>query len=846
MSRRSEMIVHGVQDNAVYAGSGYSHLQHRRCRAKVCQGRRSHGYLWIRMTVVTVFTIFTPIAVAEEPAGSKWRLVEGPLMTPWANDVSVDGPWSEHPRPLLKRDSWLCLNGLWDYCVQPRGEKPPARYQGQILVPFPIESALSGVMTPLGPNQTLWYHRTFNIPEAWKGKRVLLHFDGADWEAEVWLNGRPLGRHRGGYDSFDFDITDTLRTDGSQDLVVAVWDPTDTSWQMRGKQSLRPGGCSYTACSGLWQTVWLEAVPAAYIEDVHVHTQLAETKGLVNLTIDGRMPPDHSIRLRVQLFDDENGQNCLVSKGMRYEVPPAARRNLVDFYQAKSTWFSLDVDLTVDPARPWSCESPHLYGLLMELEDETTGAVDRVESYVGIREVSIGQDVQGNPILLLNGQPLTLVGALDQGYWPDGIYTAPTDEALVFDIKSAKRLGLNAVRKHVKVEPQRWYYWCDHLGLLVLQDFPSGNAGDPVMDRARSPEAASQWETEAREILRELGNHPSIIMWIVFNEGWGQFDTLRHVRWIKQSDPARLVNEASGFPWHGGGDVVDSHGGTPPRDAQRISITSEDGGWGALALGHSWNDSLAWAYRTYEPTSWRPIPGMQPPLPPLTEEAQDWLTRWVGRLFQSFWQQKGHDGRCGYFYTQLTDVETECNGLLTYDRAMFKVKPDSLRPRVVGLCPLAGEEVVATARQGGGVWRFTTENPPPEWMQSDFDDKSWASAISGFGCKGTPGAIVNTEWTTGQIWLRREFQLSDTIIGQRDRLRLRIHHDEDVVAYLNGVEAFREAGFLTDYDDVEIAPAALATLRAGRNILAVTCQQTEGGQYIDVGLILLPDTSPPE
>jgi hypothetical protein len=786
------------------------------------------------------FLFLARASSAEEPDNEVWTPKKGPLHTPWTEKVSAEQPRCEYPRPLLVRDNWLCLNGLWDYAVQPRDRRPPpSEYAGKILVPFPIESSLSGVMRPLNPSETLWYRRYFQVPEGWQGKRILLHFDAVDWESQVWFNGKLLGTHRGGYDAFEFDITENLRPSGPQELVVGVWDPTDTFWQLRGKQSLRPEGCSYTACSGIWQTVWLEAVPPAYLEEVSHRTELQGGKGRVHLKLAGRMPPDHSVRLQIELRD---GDTPVARTELSHQIPAFVKKNLVDFFQARSTWFSVETVLTVDPAKPWSPDSPKLYDLFLELHDENSQTVDRVRSYVGIREVSIGQSSQGHPVLLLNGQPMMLVGALDQGYWPDGIYTAPTDEALRFDIEVAKQLGLNAVRKHVKVEPPRWYYWCDRLGLLVLQDFPSGGVGDPKTDRACCPEAAAQWETEVRQILRQFGDHPSIIMWIIFNEGWGQFDTLRNVEWVKRLDPTRLVNEASGFPWHGGGDVIDSHGGTPPRDGKRIGITSEDGGWGACPIGHCWNESRAWAYRTYEPETWRPVDGIRPPLPPLTEEARDWLTRWIGRLYQGFWRNKEIDGRCGYFYTQLVDVETECNGLLSYDRALFKVKPEILRTRVIGPWIPSGLEILPTAPRGGTKWRFTTERPSADWPTPDFDDSRWSVGLSGFGRRGTPGAVVRTDWTTGQIWLRGEFGLSREILARREQLRLRIHHDEDVVVYLNGVEAFREAGFLTSYDDVELNPQAVWALRPGRNLIAVTCQQTEGGQYVDVGLVL-PDDS---
>lgn len=780
--------------------------------------------------------VLLPLLSSLSSEGGEWKIPNAPLLTKWSRDVSADNPLPAHPNPQFMREEWISLNGLWDYAVLPKSfENPPAQYEEKILVPFPIESALSGVMSSLQPDQRLWYKRSFFIPNEWRNKRVILHFQAVDWEANVWLNGRLLGVHRGGYDSFSFDITDYLKSENPQELIVAVWDPTDSHWQMRGKQSLHPEGCFYTACSGIWQMVWLEAVPETHIEELKIQTNFSSRKGKIVLEVSGRMPPSHKARLKVRILD---GGKIISTGEAIYEVPAPVRENLVEFLKAMSVWFPLTIKMEINDVKLWSPEEPHLYDLLLELNDEEAKTTDKVRSYFGVREVSKGKDEFGNVVFLLNGKPYYMVGALDQGYWPDGIYTAPTDEALRYDIECAKRLGLNSVRKHVKIEPQRWYYWCDRLGLLVLQDMPSGGQGDCLSDKSISPEAESQWQTEAMSIIYQLRNHPSIVMWINFNEGWGQFDTIKNAKWVKELDSSRLVDEASGFAWHGGGDAIDSHGGHPPKDPQRISITSEDGGWGALAEGHCWNPSRAWAYVTYEPETFKPVAGNNPPLPPLTDKAKEWLTQWIGRFYQRFWQHKNEDGRSGYFYTQLTDVETECNGLLSYDRALFKVGPEKIRDKIRGKIPKIKKFLLPCAQISPISWRYTENPPPADWYKPDFDDSGWSVGKAGSGATGTPGARVGTEWRSSDIWLRREFilpKLSEVEVG---RIRLRIHHDEDVEVYINGALAFKEGGFLTDYDDVEIYKEAISALKEGRNIIAVHCHQTVGGQYIDVGILL--------
>jgi hypothetical protein len=418
-----------------------------------------------------------------------------------------------------------------------------------------------------------------------------------------------------------------------------------------------------------------------------------------------------------------------------------------------------------------------------------------------------------------------MVGPLDQGFWPDGIYTAPTDEALRYDIEITKKLGFNCARKHVKVEPDRWYYWCDKLGLLVWQDMPSGGAGDHRTDKRRSDAAATQFEAELKAMLDSFRNHPSIVMWVVFNEGWGQYDTPRLTEWVKQYDPSRLVNNASGWTDRKCGDVIDMHNypgpGSPKPEETRAAVLGEFGGLGLTVPDHTWAGK-GWGYR-----------GSADPAR---------LTRDYARLLRRLHALRTDAGLCAGIYTQTTDVEMEHNGLLTYDRAI--VKPDLA---IVAAAAARGEAppdpvevtVVATSEREAQTWRYS-EQLADGWFQPGFDDKSWRVGPGGFGTRGTPGSVVRTEWKGKDLWLRRTFTLDK--VGWRD-LQLRLHHDEDAEVYLNGVLACKVEGYTSEYGLFLLGKEALAALKTGANTLAVHVKQTMGGQYIDVGLV---DVVPPK
>jgi hypothetical protein len=478
--------------------------------------------------------------------------------------------------------------------------------------------------------------------------------------------------------------------------------------------------------------------------------------------------------------------------------------------------------LAVKDVKPWTPETPFLYDLTIELKSDGK-VVDEVKSYFGMRKIALGKDEKGIQRLMLNNKPVFQVGTLDQGFWPDGLYTAPTDEALRFDIEAHKKLAFNMLRKHVKVEPERWYYWCDKLGLLVWQDMPSGNcskANNKDKDGvAVSPEVNAQFETELTALVQKHWNHPCIVMWVPFNEAWGQFDTPRIVDLIKKLDPTRLVDNISGWFDRNCGDVIDMHNypgpGSPKPEENRAAVLGEFGGLGLGVDGHTWTNKT-WGYQ-----------GMA--------SAKALTKRYVG-LYRKVWQLRDDPGMCASVYTQITDVETECNGIYTYDRAVLKLDPEMAAAAHKNQFPPAPEykAVVPTSQKEGIAWRFTTEKPAADWFKPEFDAAAWKEAPGGFGTEGTPNAVVRTEWKTADIWLRREFTLDEAKLKEP---QLSIHHDEDAEVYINGVLACKVAGFVAEYQETDMTPDSQAALKPGKNIIAVHCHQTKGGQYIDVGIV---------
>lgn len=738
------------------------------------------------MKVVKPCILLSLLLLVPSVGAAEWKPAAAALMTRWAKEVSPQNALPEYPRPQMVRSQWLNLNGLWQLDLKAdEGDAAPVGKDlpQTILVPFPVESALSGVMQPA---DRVWYRRTFEVPEGWKGNRILLHFGAVDWEATVYVNGKELGTHRGGYDAFSFDITDALTSDPKQELLVKVWDPTDQGDQPRGKQVKNPKGIWYTPTTGIWQTVWLEPASAARIDQLTLAPDVDASCLRVTATGVGATAA-HAIEVVARAGDVEVAKTTgPVGEPVELKIPK-------------------------ESLKLWSPDQPFLYDLTVTL---TAGgkAVDTVASYFGMRKIDLAADAQGRLRMRLNGEFVFQMGPLDQGFWPDGLYTAPTDEALRYDIEVTKQLGFNMTRKHVKIEPARWYYWCDKLGLVVWQDMPSSNN--------KTPESKEQFRRELTRLVEGFGNHPSVIMWVVFNEGWGQHDTERYVELVKQLDPSRLVNNASGWTDMKVGDVIDMHRypgpGAPEPESRRASVLGEFGGLGLGVDGHTWTQK-AWGYR-----------GMA--------SAQELTQRYVS-LMRGVWGLSESAGLCAAVYTQITDVETECNGLLTYDRVLIKVDLPRIAAANRGQIPRL-IEVVPTSQAKGQPWRFTFQKPADGWFQPDYDDSGWKAGPGGFGVKKTPGAVVRTEWKTPEIWLRRSIDLPPV---KPEELSLVVHHDEDVEIYFNGVLAAKAKGYTVDYEELPIRPEALAALRPGKNVLAVYCKQTVGGQYVDAGLMRVAD-----
>ena len=511
---------------------------------------------------------------------AQWKPVGDKIKTPWAEKVDPANVLPEYPRPQMVRSQWVNLNGLWDYAIKPVGAMEPKTMDGKILVPFAVESSLSGVQKGLTEKDELWYRRTFSVPAAWKGSNVLLNFGAVDWKADVFVNDILAGSHTGGFTPFSLDITPYLKAKGEQKLVVRVFDGTDKGYQPRGKQVLNPNGIWYTPVSGIWQTVWIEPVAKSHISGI---------KAIPNLD-------QKNIAVTVA------AENC--TTGDLVEVKILDKGKLV----ASATGLpGSPLRLCIAEPKLWSPDSPFLYDMEVSLR-QGGKTVDKVDSYTAMRKIGTKRDKGGILRMTLNDKPLFHFGPLDQGWWPDGLFTAPTDEALLFDILKTKELGYNMIRKHVKVEPARWYYHCDREGILVWQDMPSGDMGNKWemytynggTDKNRTQESKDNFSKEWKEIMNLCMSSPSVVVWVPFNEAWGQFDTERIVNWTMEYDPSRLVNPASGGNHRPCGHMLDLHNYPGPAmklfDPQRVNVLGEYGGIGLPMEGHLWWNKRNWGY----------------------------------------------------------------------------------------------------------------------------------------------------------------------------------------------------------------------------------------------------------
>ncbi len=581
-------------------------------------------------------------------AFGQWKPVGDKIKTNWAEKIDPNNVLPEYPRPIMERSDWQNLNGLWDYAILPAGKSEPGNFDGKILVPFAVESSLSGVQKTVGEDNELWYKRTFTVPSKWKGKNILLHFGAVDWKAEIYVNDIKIGAHTGGYTPFCFDITPFL-TSGEQKLVVKVWDGTDKGFQPRGKQVHNPNGIWYTPVTGIWQTVWLEPVNNQHIQALKANPDIDRNRLSVNVCTANT---DAADVIEVKIKD---GANVIA--------------------QAKAV-SGQTLEMSIPNAKLWSPESPFLYDMEVSLLSKGK-VVDKINSYCAMRKISSKRDKNGIVRMQLNNKDYFQFGPLDQGWWPDGLYTAPTDEALVYDIQKTKDFGFNMIRKHVKVEPARWYTHCDRMGVLVWQDMPNGDR-TPRWDMytyftgsefKRSAESEANYKKEWKEIMDFCYPYPSVVVWVPFNEAWGQFNTVEIVEWTKAYDPSRLVNPASGGNHFRTGDMLDLHKYPSPElylyDAERVTVLGEYGGIGLPLQGHLWQPDKNWGYVQFKNS----------------KEVTDEYIKYAEQLKTLI-----KVGFSAAVYTQTTDVEGEVNGLITYDRKVIKIEEDRIRKANQEVC----------------------------------------------------------------------------------------------------------------------------------------------------------------
>lgn len=570
-----------------------------------------------------------------------WKPVGGHIQTTWGEQLDPKNPLPEYPRPQMVRPNWKNLNGIWQYAITPVAhDKIPQTMEGAILVPFAVESALSGVGRKVGKDSLLWYITQVEITPAQRKGRVLLHFGAVDWQCTVFINGQQAGIHEGGYDPFNIDITKFLSKNKLQTIAVKVWDPTNDGPQPVGKQMIKAQGIWYTSVTGIWQTVWLETVPEDFIVSTRQNPDIDKGQLSLSVQVNNFLPGD---QLQVNI-----------------EGVPAATAQV----SANSTAFHL---LVKDP-KLWSPDAPYLYDLTVTLLRKGK-VVDHINSYFAMRKISVAKDANGIKRMLLNNKFLFHFGPLDQGWWPDGLYTAPSDEAMRFDIEKTKQLGFNMIRKHVKVEPARWYAHCDKIGMLVWQDMPNGDDGSrweprPGIDglgteMERTPASENIYRKEWSAIRNALHNFPCIVVWVPFNEAWGQFKTNEIAKWTADEDASRLINGASGGNFYGGGDIIDLHNYPEPAmpnpklfGEKQVLVLGEFGGLGLPVNDHVWTPKENWGYQTFTNS----------------EELFNRYDELVKRIPAMI-----TNGLSAAIYTQTTDVENETNGIYTYDRKVLKM-----------------------------------------------------------------------------------------------------------------------------------------------------------------------------
>ncbi len=752
------------------------------------------------------FLLLIVILLMTVQAYAQWEPKISPILTSWGEKLDTASVLHEYPRPQMVRENWTNLNGFWDYALTDSAGQKPEHFDGRILVPFCVESTLSGVTQKVTSKDAIWYQKHLHLDKPVNGQRLLLHFGGVDWHTSLWINGQKIGEHMGAYDPFYFDITDALNFNDHQVITLKVWDPTNEGVQARGKQLMDPRGIWYTPVSGIWQTVWMEQVDASHIEYIKVIPDVDSNIIRVSVMVSGQ---DEDHRLRLSAWDQDS---CITEQE-----------------GASDSLFKL----RIPQPRLWSPSHPNLYDLKIQLLGKQD-TLDEVTSYFGMRKVEIRKDTNGINRIFLNNQVIFNFGPLDQGWWPDGLYTAAADEALKYDIEITKALGFNTARKHTKVEPARWYYWCDKLGLLIWQDMPrcaGGLAPHATEDVERPAWQQEIFRREWEAIIRAFHHFPSIISWVPFNEGWGQFKTNEILDWTKSLDSTRLVDSPSGWTDFGGGDMLDLHDypgpGIAPLEENRAVVLGEFGGLKYAAQGHLWQDTNNWGYQDTES------------LVDLNNTYEKLILKLAPFVSK---------GLAAAIYTQTSDVEVEVNGLMTYDRKI--VKMDTSRASRLAQMLYNKQEMFrfllpSSEQKNGSQWKYTLDSPGPGWQAENYNDSLWLTGIAGFGYRGRYRLFsYGSTWDTTSIWLRKDFEISQLPEG---KLYVNILSYQAVsTVFVNGTKlaVFKPAENFFQMTEFDIDLKRL--LKPGENTIAVHSYSKDPPldqsnqrklQFIDVGII---------
>lgn len=739
-----------------------------------------------------------------------WQMKKARIMSPWAEKVDPKNVLNDYPRPQMVRNNWYNLNGVWNFTkVEKMAYNSSQAYDKKILVPFPMESAISGIMDGNwneNKGKVFAYRKNFSLPANMKKDEVLLHFGAVDWKCEVYINGKKVGGHKGGFDPFYFNITQALDlSKKEQEICVFVQDYQEYGGYMHGKQKINEKIIWYTPVTGIWQTVWLESVPKIHVESLLIKPDIDNK--VVNLTVRAENPKA-TTKATIKVYDGKK----LVST-------------------TKDVALNENISIPVNAMKLWSPESPFLYDMKIELTDNGK-VIDKIDSYFGMRKISLG-NFNGHPVMFLNNKRYFHYGVLDQGFWPDGIYTAPTDEALKYDLEKIKEFGMNMTRKHIKVEPARWYYHCDKMGLLVWQDVPNPGFGENGKIMGEDKDLRDNFHEEMTRVIKSLENYPSIVVWTVYNEGWGQPDektTRKGIDIVKSLNTDRIINGASG--WHDTeyGDLKDTHWYPEPNMLpnpvnKRASVCGEYGGITLRVEGHQWLGGSRMLYTE-------------------VHSQEELKNKFISFTNQILGLQA--DGLCAVVYTQITDVEDEENGLMTYDRKVTKVDTKQLAEIKKAIernyTHTSINVIPVSQKDKSNKWKYfrsDSELADKSWKDISFSDKNWKEGEGGFGDEVPKHIVRNTKWTSSNIYLRKWVDFKNLDPKQLDKLTVQIFHDEDCEVYINGILAVSLKGFVNRYVFANISDEAKASIKFDKpNLIAVSCKQTTGGQFIDLGFSL--------